>query len=98
AERIKANSPDAAGFEEQIALLGEQRIRRWKEWVALEDASRTRQVSMMGIPQEPEQQRRQPQEPHYRYEERVYDGMQPLPPPPKLSGLDDFDNDHYGLH
>ncbi|KAI5778022.1 hypothetical protein EDC01DRAFT_597316, partial [Geopyxis carbonaria] len=99
AEKIRMG--DGPGIKEQIGILGEQRVRRWKEWSKLEELARTQQINSMNL-LAPSLDRQPPlpqSNPfHDEHEDaRHYDGgLQPLPPPPKLSGFDEFGGHHYG--
>lgn len=96
AEKIRLTF-DAPGTKEQLNILGDQRMSRFREWANLEEVARSRQVSLMtGPPPEPKQ-------PHVTFKQPEestsgYDGMQPLPPPPSLGDLDDFGGDKYHHH
>jgi len=96
AENLRMNSYSAPGTKEQLSLLGDQRMRIFRDWANLEEIARSRQVTAMKAPP-PE-----PKEPRHAYHGKKhqgnsagYEGMQPLPPPPNLGGLDEFGSDKY---
>jgi hypothetical protein len=102
AGEVRMRDFGAPGTKEQLGLLGEQRMRRWREWIKMEEMSRSRQISLLSMPPE------EPPQPRNSYhgnrghqddgEGKGYEGMQPLPPPPSLGGLDEFGGHHRKHH
>jgi hypothetical protein len=100
AETLKMGNMKAASTKEQLNLLGDQRLRLYREWIRVEEAARSRQVALMKAPP-PEP--KEPMNPFHgnKHQNSVgYEGMQPLPPPPSLGmgSLDEFGGDKYHHH
>ncbi|KAI5785445.1 hypothetical protein FPQ18DRAFT_351656 [Pyronema domesticum] len=90
AENVRLTKYDAPGTKEQLNILGEKRMRSFRDWANLEEVARSRQVQLMKAPP-PEPK---PQVNFKKPPPSGYDGMQPLPPPPSLGALDEFGGQH----
>lgn len=97
AENLKLSSFKTASTKEQLNLLGDQRLRLFREWARVEEDSRRRQVVLMKAP--PPELKEHPFHGGNKHQDSVgYEGMQPLPPPPSLGALDEFGGDKYHHH
>lgn len=110
--RISAsNTPSESGWravDEEIGALREQRLRRWKEWAKMEGIERTRAI---GLPSKEKEEERQRHGLGLSREENPFDtetdeddgeglgyeGMQPLPPPPRLPEIENLDLKSAGM-
>ncbi|PWW75239.1 hypothetical protein C7212DRAFT_281504 [Tuber magnatum] len=106
-----SNTPSESGWravDEEVGALREQRLRRWKEWVQMEGTERTRAI---GLPSKGKEEDRGRHGLGLGREENPFDtetdeddgegpeyeGMQPLPPPPRLPEIENLDLKSAGM-